>query len=488
MSSNQSANVLLAVDEMYRADKAAAAAGVPSLELMEAAGTAVVRAIRGRWRPRPTVVLCGPGNNGGDGFVVARLLAGRGWPVRVATLGSVDKLKGDAAVNARRWTGGVRPLDVGLLDGSPLVVDALFGAGLTRPPEGAAAAVIEQINARQLDCVAVDVPSGVHGDSGAVLGSAPRCWLTVTFFRGKPGHWLLPGRELCGELVVADIGIPAAVLPDIAPKTFLNGPGLWGDHLPRHTRAGNKYNRGHAVVLAGPMSGAARLAADAARRIGAGIVTIAAPEESLAAFAAASPGNIVMAAAGRDAFADYIGDDRRDAVLIGPGAGVNDDTRERVKSALAMRKACVLDADALTVFRDDREELYRALHPRCVLTPHEGEFRRVFSVEGAKTERARQAARLAGAVVLLKGADTVIAAPDGRAAINGNGPPELATAGSGDVLSGMVLGLLSQHMDAFAAACAATWVHGAVACDHGPGLIAEDLIAGLPPILASLTR
>ena len=479
-------NALLTVAEMYRADQAAAAAGVPSLELMEAAGGAVAREIRARWTPRPTVVLCGPGNNGGDGFVVARLLAARGWPVRLALLGSAASLKGDAAVNAERWTGRVRAIEPRLLEDDPLVVDALFGAGLTRAPEGRAAEAIEIVNARKLDCVAVDMPSGVAGDSGAVLGLAPHCQLTVTFFRAKPGHWLLPGREFCGALAVADIGIPTAVLAEIGVSAFTNAPSLWIGGFPWPQPGGNKYSRGHAVVLGGAMSGAARLAADGARRIGAGLVTIVSPEESVGIFAAGSPGTIVVSAANPELFDAYIADTRRNAILIGPGAGVSAETRARVLSALGKEKTCVLDADALTVFQDDHAGFYRALNLRCVLTPHEGEFARVFTTTGDKRARAREAAASAGAVVLLKGADTVIAAPDGRLVINTNAPPGLATAGSGDVLAGMILGLLAARMEAFEAACAATWIHGRSGAGHGPGLIAEDLASGIPRVLATL--
>lgn len=477
---------LLTVAEMYRADQGAAAAGVPSLELMEAAGGAIAREIRARWAPRPTVVLCGPGNNGGDGFVVARLLAARGWPIRVGLLGSPSALKGDAAVNAERWTGGVRAIEPGLLDCDPLVVDALFGAGLARPLEGIAAEAVEIVNARGLDCVAVDIPSGISGDSGVVLGTAPRCRLTVTFFRPKPGHWLLPGRTLCGTLAVADIGIPASVLADISPSAFVNTPLLWQQRFPWPTLGGNKYSRGHAVILGGPMTGAARLAADGARRIGAGLVTIVAPLDSIGIFAAGAPGTIVVPAADGNVFEAYIDDPRRNAVLIGPGAGVSPETRTRVLAALARNKACVLDADALSVFAGDPEVFYRALNPSCVLTPHEGEFSRIFRLEGDKLARTRAAAAEAGAVVLLKGADTVIAAADGRVAINTDAPPDLATAGSGDVLAGMILGLVAAQMEPFEAACAASWIHGRIAARHGPGLIAEDLAGGIPDVLAAL--
>ncbi|MBL8659501.1 MAG: NAD(P)H-hydrate dehydratase [Rhodospirillales bacterium] len=468
---------------MYRADAAAVAAGVPGLALMEAAGTAIAREIRRRWSPRRVSVVCGPGNNGGDGFVVARLLAAEGWPVRVGLLGDIDWLKGDAAVNARRWKGPVTPLDVELLDGEPLVVDAMFGAGLQRPLENRPRAVVEAINDRKLACVGVDVPSGVDGNGGAILGAAPMCALSVTFFRAKPGHYLLPGKEACGDLVVADIGIPAGVLAEIAPQTHRNGPALWRAQAPTLARGGNKYGRGHAVVLGGVMTGAARLAAEAARRIGAGLVTIAAPPESRIIYASGAPGTIIATIDDEDAFETLVADPRRNAALVGPGAGTLPAVQDKVLTVLRLEKRCVLDADALSVFAEAPDRLFSAIRGPCVLTPHEGEFSRIFNVDGNKLERARDAARRSGAVIVLKGADTVIAAPDGRAAINTDAPPTLATAGTGDVLSGMVLGLLAQGMDPFDAGCAAAWLHGRAAAAFGRGLIAEDIIDGLPRVL-----
>lgn len=478
---------LLTVAEMYRADALAAASGVPGLDLMEAAGAAVAKEVRRRWRPRPVAVLCGPGNNGGDGFVVARLLAGAGWPVQVGLLGRRESLKGDAAVNAGRWSGPVSSLGDDLLAGAPLVIDALFGAGLARPLEGIARSLVQRIDAGNFDCLAVDVPSGVAGDSGAVLGTAPKCRATVTFFRAKPGHWLLPGRDLCGDLVVADIGIPDAVLDDIRPRTFVNGPDLWGAAFPWPAPGSHKYARGHAVVLGGAaMTGAARLAASGARRAGAGLLTLAAPPEAAGVYRAGEPGVIVAEVGDDGAFAALLGDPRKNAVLLGPGAGIGEVTRRRVLAALGVGKACVLDADALTCFRDDPQTLFRAVAGPCVLTPHEAEFARLFSLAGDRLARARAAAAASGCVVLLKGSDTVIAAPDGRAAINGNAPPDLASGGTGDVLAGLVLGLLAQGMEAFAAAAAAAWLHGAAAAEFGPGLIAEDLPAVLPRVLRRL--
>ena len=478
-------NALLTVEQMYAADAAAVASGVASLALMEAAGTAIVREIRRRFRPRPVAVACGPGNNGGDGFVAARLLAREGWPVRVGLIGDPGRLKGDAAVNAGRWRGPLAPLSPDLLDGEPLVVDAMFGAGLERPLGGVALAVAEAVTARGLDCVGVDVPSGVRGDTGEIMGAAPACAVTVTFFRAKPGHYLMPGKEACGDLVVADIGIPGGVLDVIAPATYVNGEAVWRPAYPSLAASGNKYGRGHAVVLGGVMTGAGRLAAEAARRIGAGLVTIASPPEARVIYGTGAPGTIVATIEDEAAFAALIGDPRRNAVLLGPGAGTVPAVREKVLTALGLGKRCVVDADALTVFADDPARLFDAIRSPCVLTPHEGEFARIFETAGDKLTRARAAARRSGAVVLLKGADTVIAAPDGLAAVNTGAPPTLATAGSGDVLAGMILGLLAQGMEAFPAACAATDLHGRAAAAFGRGLIAEDITAELPGVFRS---
>lgn len=478
-------SVLLTTSEMAAADRAAMAAGVSGPVLMEAAGWQVARAIRRRLTPRPVAVLCGPGNNGGDGFVVARLLQRWGWPVRLALLGAVERLKGDAAVMAARWHGPVHSLDLEILDGAPLVVDALFGAGLQRPLEGVARSMVEEINRRRLAVVAVDLPSGLDGDTGQVLGAVAEALFTVTFFRPKPGHLLMPGQLSCGDLLVGDIGIPETVLGPIAPRTFVNDPALWSSRLPRPRPLGNKYDRGHLLVAGGGrMTGAARLAALAGRRAGAGLVTIAAPAEALAVYRGDSPGTIVES---MDAWDDLLADRRRNAVVAGPGLGVGDEARRLVLSALAAGKACVIDADALTSFAADPAALWLA-GGSPVVTPHDGEFVRLFAHSGDRLTRARRAAADSGAVVVLKGPDSVVAAPDGRAAIAANGPPGLATAGSGDVLAGVIGGLLAQGMAPFEAAAAAVWIQGAAAAIRGAGLIAEDLIDSLPAVLAILER
>ncbi len=474
---------------MGEADRRTIAGGIAGTVLMENAGRAVADAISQRWPPRPVAVLCGPGNNGGDGFVAARILAERGWTVRLALLGERAALKGDAAWAAARWTGAVEALSVGVLDGAGLVVDALFGAGLARAISGVAAEVIATLRERDVPVVAVDVPSGVDGASGEIRGVAPQAALTVTFFRRKPGHLLLPGRVLCGETLVAQIGIAGAVLYAIAPDTVANHPAWWLGAFPWPGAAGHKYSRGHALVAGGAvMTGAARLAARSAARVGAGLVTVAAPEPTFPVYAAALTGIIVAPVAGMAPFEELLADKRRNAALIGPGAGAGPETRDKALKILAAGKSAVLDADALTVFADQPTALFGAIRAPCVLTPHEGEFARLFDVSGSKLDRARRAAKTSGAVVLLKGADTVVAAPDGRAAINENAPPQLATAGSGDVLAGIVLGLLTQGMPAFEAAAAAAWLHGEAARRFGVGLVAEDLVETLPPALAGLQQ
>lgn len=495
---------LLTVSEMYRADAAAIAGGVSGLDLMEAAGAAIAETVQTGWPEGPggdVLVLCGPGNNGGDGFVAARLLTDAGRRVRLALLGPVDKLGGDAAVNAARWAadcnGVVVPLDPALIEGAEIVIDALFGAGLTRPLEGVTLETVEALNASGIACIAADVPSGVDGDTGQVRGAAAQATATVTFFRRKPGHLLYPGRGLCGEVRVADIGIPSAVLDDIAPSICENQPDLWRDRLPQPQPQSHKYTRGHAVIAGGAvLTGAARLASYAAFRAGAGLVSIAAAPEAGDVYRAGRPTTMVSDIADGEAFSTVLADPRVTAALIGPGNGVangiDGETADRVLRGLAAQP-CVLDADALTVFAGRPGALFSALSSapagNSVLTPHEGEFARLFPGEmgsGGKIERTMAAATLAHATILLKGPDTVIAAPDGRVAVNANAPPFLATAGSGDVLAGFIVGLMAQGLPAFEAACAGAWFHGACATAFGPGLIADDLTNMLPDVLRKI--
>jgi hydroxyethylthiazole kinase-like uncharacterized protein yjeF len=458
---------LLTPAETAAADAAAATLGWPPATLMENAGRAVARAIRRRWPPCRVVVLCGPGNNGGDGYVTARHLAATGWPVRVAALAPPQ---GVAAAAAALWHGPEAPFTPEVAGEAELVVDAVFGAGLSRELGDRVAAVLRA--ARHI--VAVDIPSGVDGSSGAVRGYAPQAELTVTFFRCKPGHLLLPGRLLCGELVLADIDLPEAAMPKVT--TWRNHPALWP--LPVPSPGGHKYDRGHVTVLGGSaMTGAARLVAVAARRMGAGMVTIAAPAGGGDVYRAGEPGTIVD----ERPLAEQLADPRRGVWVCGPGLGVAM-AAASTPELLAAGKQVVVDADALTAAAGMPERLRGA----AVLTPHAGEFARVFGPVGAdRLAAVRAAAALTGAVVLLKGADTVVAAADGRVVVNDSAPPWLATAGAGDVLAGMIAGLLAQGMPAWEAASAAAWLHGAAAVSAGPGMIAEDLAA---QIAAAVSR
>ena len=483
---------VLNVAQMGEADRLAVAAGVPSLTLMENAGRAVADEIAKRFKPCNVAVLCGPGNNGGDGFVAARHLKTWGFGVHVALLGARENLKGDAAAMVKKWDGVVAPLSKESVKGATLVVDALFGAGLSRPLEGMAAEAVKAANASGVPIIAVDVPSGLHGDLGRALnGACIKAALTITFFRKKLGHLLEPGRLLCGEIFVADIGIPETVLDKVRTQMFENGPVLWAGAFPWPKPEGHKYDRGHCLVVSGPAhaTGAARLAARGALRIGAGLVSVASPPEAVTVNAVELTAIMVKPFAGAGGLAELLSDKRFNAVVIGPGSGVGEGTKELVKAVLASGASVVLDADALTSFASNPKELFAQLHKNCVLTPHEGEFERIFPgllKKSSRLDAARTAAAEAKCVVLLKGPDTIVAAPDGRAAINANAPPTLATAGAGDVLAGFVAGLLAQHMQAFEAASAAAWLHGEAAKAFGPGLIAEDLPEALPEVLRAL--
>ncbi len=477
---------LLNVRQMGEADRLTVAAGSTVAALMQNAGTAVAREIALRWTKRPVIVLCGPGNNGGDGFVTARRLADAGWPVRIALLGARDHLSHDVRHIAESCESIIEPLTPGALEGAELVVDAIFGAGLSRALDGAAAETLTAAVSRGSPIVAVDVPSGLTGDTGESLGAVAAV-LTVTFFRKKPGHLLLPGRSLCGDVVVADIGIASSVFEHIVPTTFENVPGLWASALPRPHDSGNKYTRGHALISGGyPMTGAARMSARAAARAGAGLTTIAVPEIALPIYATALTSIMVKPIVDEDDFDRLLDDRRITAFLVGPGAATGEHTRARVLAILRTHRPTVLDADAITAFEDEHDSIDRAIVGPCVLTPHDGEFRRLFDPSGDKLTRSRAAARRSGAIIVLKGSDTVIVDPDGRAIINANAPPTLATAGSGDVLSGIVLGLLAQGMEPFLAAAAAVWLHGAAATAFGPGLMAEDLPDLLPGVFRHL--
>jgi ADP-dependent NAD(P)H-hydrate dehydratase / NAD(P)H-hydrate epimerase len=443
---------LLTPEQMYRADQLAISAGLPLEKLIDNAGRAVAEEIVRRYGTRRTVVLCGPGNNGKDGRIAATYLQQWGWPVEISN-------------------------DVAHAE---LIIDALYGAGLNRDfPAGLA----NQINSAGVPIVSIDVPSGLDGNTGRPRGASVKADLTITFFRKKPAHVLMPGRDLCGDIIVADIGIPISVLAEINPQLRENAKPIF----IAQDNDTHKYKRGHAVIISGSElhTGASRLAAEAALKIGAGLVSIAGHEDALRIHATQTTAIMLSKIESPIALEKMLGDRRKTAACIGPAAGVGGQTRGNVRSILGVGIATVLDADALTSFMQNPSELFDLIQETpnrpVVMTPHEGEFSRLFSdltpTLESKIERAVKAARRSGAIVILKGADTVIAHPDGRATVNTNAPPSLATAGSGDVLAGLVTGLLAQGMDAYQAACTAAWLHGDAAARHGPhGLTAETLL------------
>jgi NAD(P)H-hydrate epimerase len=491
---------VLSAQQMRFAEQHAVQAGTPLIILMERAGLAVAEQIMARYEKRPTLVLCGPGNNGGDGFVTARHLSAKGWPVRVLLYGKLEELPPEAKIAASRWRGAVMTASAASVEsviekGAKLVVDALYGIGLKRPIGGEGAAMLQAVNRANLPVVSIDIPSGLNSDTGQIFGQTVAANLTVCFFRKKLAHVLMPGRMICGETVVVDIGIPDDALHSLTLQVSENNPDLWSTYFPQPRLNMNKYDRGHALVLGGhDMMGAAKLAALAAQRMGAGLVTIAAPQSIYALYAMAMTSVMVKPVEEGEgfsqSFADILSDRRFNVAILGPGAGAHAGTKAAVFAALAAGKRCVIDADAINAFTREADVLRTAmepLHGQCVITPHEGEFERLFQrvVDPTKDKisRVRTAAAYLNCPVLLKGADTVIASPEGLVIVNSNGPATLATAGTGDVLAGFIGGLMAQGVDAFIAACMGSWLHGAVATEHGPCLIAEDLINELPQAL-----
>ena len=532
---------LLTAAQMRAIEEAAITSGeVSGLELMERAGAGVVDAVLETWpdlgggAPK-AVVLCGPGNNGGDGFVIARRLHERGWTVEVWLYGDPARLPPDARTNYERWRelGPVRPyrdegpgafwLEPSDYREDTVLFDALFGTGLTRPVEAFnAVGWATQLSEWRLPeemrrgaypavrVVAVDLPSGLCADSGRRLQSDPPpgdveeivADLTVTFHARKLGHVLAEGPSFCGRVVVAPIGLEPrrrALGGREQRVTEVTAPAGLDKAASAH-----KYAHGHSLVVSGGFgrTGAARLAARAALRVGAGLVTLAAPGAAQMEIAGQITALMLRRAESGDELAGLLEDPRLTALCLGPGLGL-ERARDLVPPALEASRGTVLDADALTAFEDAPEELFGMLHEACVLTPHAGEFARLFpdlaerlkqpAVSGPAASRVdvtREAARRAGCVVLLKGPDTVIAAPDGQSALNaGVGPraaPWLATAGAGDVLGGLVCGLMARGFTAFDAACAGAWLHVEAARAFGPGLIAEDLPEALPQVLRQL--
>ncbi|USG59648.1 NAD(P)H-hydrate dehydratase [Sneathiella marina] len=482
---------LLTTTQMYQADRLAIEGGVPGIILMEAAGRGVAETIQDYWETGSCLVICGPGNNGGDGYVIARHLQEEGWRVILLSTCDPEKLSGDAAIMRSRWEGPTQSIAADPLK-IDLVVDAVFGAGFSGTLAPDIVSLFATVKAAKIPVVAVDVPSGVNGNTGAIDPGSLNAAMTVTFYRAKPGHYLYPARASCGQLEVIDIGIKDEYLETISPDIFTNTPEIWKSNLHILQPSDHKYSRGHLVVVGGGIAstGAARIASRCSLRAGAGAVTVISPPSALTTYAVALEAVMVRACSTAEEFLEWVEGKRIGTILIGPGCGLSDRTVELVIAALNSPADVILDADALTVFKDNPDSLFELIrnkkHGNCIMTPHEAEFARLFSFDGSKMDRARQAADRSNAIILLKGADTVIASPHGQVVINHNAPANLATAGSGDALAGIIAGLVSAKMSVFYAAAAAAWMHGEAGTSVGPGLIAEDIEEVIPAILSDL--
>lgn len=485
---------ILTADEMRRADQSAIAQGIKGFELMTAAGHAVAQRIMQDYVPCPVLVLCGKGNNGGDGFIIAGLLEKAGWPVRVACLVKTTELKGDAALAAKTFAGKAEALNSNLgVKDARIVVDAVFGTGFSGALEPELVTFFDKVRAKSPVIVAVDIPSGLDADSGQIAEGTLKADLTVTFCRRKIAHMLYPSRHWCGRIIRADVGIDDATVAAQNSQTFENNPALWLACLPIPDTASHKFTRGHVSVYAGThRTGAAALAARAAQRCGAGLVSVACAQSTALYYRLAAASMLVDVCDTLDAYHSILADERRNAVVIGPGAlpekGGEEELRAATAAVIATPKCAVLDGDIFRAFEHCPAQLLGRLDPaRHVLTPHEGEFLRLFGpLDGSKLDQARTAARTANAIIVYKGADTIIAAPEGLAIIDVSGPPTLATAGSGDVLAGMIAGFAAQGMPPFFAACAATHLHSSSARLHGLGLTAEDIISNISQSLNNM--
>jgi NAD(P)H-hydrate epimerase len=471
---------ILTADEMTQADRAAIEGGLTGIQLMDAAGRAVAAAVVKKYDPCPVLVLCGPGNNGGDGFVVAAVLKKKGWPVRVACTVKKNALKGDAATAAKKWDGDTESLNSNLsVHKTELVIDAIYGAGFRGGLEPEMVTLFDKIRTRNIPVVAVDVPTGVDATATTIADGALQATMTITFCRRKIAHVLLPARAFCGAIQVASIGIDDKTVAALDTTLFHNNPALWLNNFPLPGADTHKYDRGHVVVYGGSRkTGAARLAASAAQRAGAGAVTIACRPDAQQVYALHRASIMTEVWTNAEDFKSILRDERKNVCVIGPGAEPDASMQSAIDAALVLNKTVIFDADVFTAYKDNASALFSRLSPaRHVMTPHMGEFERLFpALSGSKLERARAAAKTANAVIVLKGSDTVIAAPDGTAVINTNAPATLATAGSGDVLAGMIAGFASGGMNPFMASTAAVWVHAEAARAHGLGLSAEDII------------
>ncbi len=484
---------VLSATQMAAADNCAIASGISADILMEQAGKAVFSAIIENIMPNNTIILCGSGNNGGDGFVIARLLTEAGWPITVASMVPIEEYTGSAKIMAQKYqqTGGKILSFTEAMEkiaNYKVVIDAIFGTGLNRNITGIIADLITAVNKGQHYVLSVDIPTGINGNTGQIQAAAIRANHTVTFACKKLGHLLLPGFLHTGKLTVADIGITKEHIAQQNPKYYENNPKLWQHMLPAQSLYDHKYKRGHAAIIAGNIeySGAGLLASEAAIRSGVGITTIFAPKEALAVYAIAAKKAAIKRC--MTTLKQFITSDKITSWLFGPGAGISAQTAQLALTLLKQQKNTILDADALTSFADNNEELHSNLHPKSVITPHFGEFTRIFpkTTSGNKVQLAQNAAKTCNSNVIIKGADTVLATADGKVIINTATTPQLATAGSGDVLAGLITGFAAQNIPIPAAAAIAIFVHSRSAMRAGEQIIADDLLSSITEVIIDL--
>lgn len=492
----QKQHVVLTADDARSLDERAMDLGISGYELMQNAGKAVAEMLAyyigtPLEAPQPIIILCGPGNNGGDGFVAAQFLKEWGYLVSLRCSVGIDTLTGDAGTAAEEWDGSVDAFDTKNFGDSAAIVDCLFGVGLNKPIEGDVAEIITEVNAADTFVLSVDIASGLDANTGQPNGDCIKADATITFNFKKPAHLIAPGRFLSGgsdNIHVAAIGVPIAAIVDLETNISENLPSLWGRAFPFSGPQTHKYDRGHMLVLGGrePTLGASRLASIAGLRTGAGLVTLAAPTETYAVQASALMDVMVRRFDSSFGFMGIVNDPRIRAVLIGPGSGLGEKTVELIQHVGAKDKKLVLDADALTSLVGRTDLISKLKAGEVVLTPHEGEFAKLFptiEVNEDRIQAAREAAKATRATIVLKGVSTIVAAPDGRVSIATNAPAWLSIGGTGDVLSGIICGLMTQGMPAFEAASAGVWIHGEAGMRAGRGLIASDLLDVIPKVL-----
>ena len=456
----------------------------PSFDLMNNAGKLSAKYINKNLPKKNILVLCGTGGNGGDGFITGNELKKYKWNVTISIIGDIEKITGDSLKAYKKLKIKNTNFNDINLDNIDYVIDAIFGIGLNRNLDNEYIKTIEKINNKKLPVIALDIPSGVNSDNGTISNATFNCFLTLTYSAYKLGHYLLPSAEKCGKIVLLDIGIPKPLIKNTKPVINLNSPSIWKDKIVWPKVNDHKYSRGCIVIIGGPkeMTGAARLAAKAAQRAGSGIVILACDKNSSDIYYRTLTSQIVKSYRNIPELKNIIKDKRINSVVIGPGLGINN--KNVVKNVLKHSNNIIIDADAITCFQNDIKSFKDLIRNKTViLTPHEGEFKKLFpNIKGNLVDKAIYAAKKLNSIIVLKSANTIIASQNNHVILNKYGSRWLATAGSGDVLAGIIGALLSNGMDAFHAAAFGVWIHSSAGIYFGPGLIAEDISDLIPKI------